>query len=96
VNYSGEGFSLDVLHDDEVGIGFFTDFVNSTNVRVVEPGCRSCFSYQPLSGPFISRGFRKEQLDGNFARELCVFRQVYFTHSARAELLNNAVMGNSL
>src|SRR5712691_8228628 len=89
-----EGAAFDVLHDNKGAISFFTYFIDRADVRVVQCGRSFCLSEQPFLGLLISEGFGRQHLDRHLAIEPDVLGQEYFSHSARTESLENAVMRN--
>jgi len=92
LNQFGESFALDLLHHDEAPSLVFPDFVNCANVRVVKFGGGASFSDQPLLRTLVQRRFDREKLYGHLAVELSVFCEVYLSHPASAELLDNSVV----
>src|SRR6185503_6765321 len=72
------------------------DFVNRENVWMVEIRCCGSFLVKPMQSIFVSRVLMTQDLDCNLASELHVFRKIDHAHPARAELLENSVMGNFL
>src|SRR6185369_560799 len=73
-----------------------TDFMNRENVWMIQVRrCRS-FLLESMQAILVCRVLVTQDLDRNLAPELHVFREIDHTHPARAELIENSVMGNFL
>ncbi len=64
-----ERHAVDVLHDDERRVSLFVDFMNSTDVRMIECSSGFCFSEQPLLRLFVFDRFSRQDLDRDAAIE---------------------------
>ena len=74
----------------------FSDFVDRTDVGVVECGCSTSLAAKPLRCLWVSRQFIGQKFHSHKAPKLGVFCFVNNTHSTAAQLLNNAVVRNDL
>src|SRR5215471_14362111 len=86
-----QSLAIDVLHYDEAAAIFFRNFIDRADVWMIEPGRRPCFTEQALLRLLICCGFRWQELDRHSAVERCVLGEIDFTHSARADFLDDLI-----
>ena len=89
---SPKRLTLDELCDDVVCTVRFADLINGDDVRMVESGGSFGFLYETPHPIGICGEFTWQQLKRYFAIESSVLGQVHFSHPARAEFFDNAVM----
>jgi hypothetical protein len=71
-------------------------FVDGADVRVVQCGRGFGFALETAEGLRIAGEFVGQELQGDVAAQLQVFRLVDHTHTAATDLAEDAVMGNRL
>src|SRR5687768_765156 len=81
----------DVLHGDEALIAVEPDVVDGDDARVVQPGCKTRLTNEPLPGLLIAGRVGAQDLDRDVALEACVMRQVHFSHAPCAERRNDFI-----
>ncbi len=81
----GEASTLDVLHDDEVGVVVLTPVVDRDDARVVQVGSCLGLSAEALDERGLGGELRKEHLDGHGAVEQLVARQEDVGHAPAGE-----------
>ena len=81
------------LHRDEVRTVAFSNLVDVGNVRMIK--CRGRFRLlnETPHAVLVCREVSRQNLQRNFAIKFCILRQVHFTHSARTNLRDDAVVG---
>src|SRR5215472_19096251 len=72
-----------------------TDFVNGADVRVIERGSSPCFAPEAFQCLAIVGHFVGQELESDEAAKIGVFAFEDNAHAASAELLEDAVVGNS-
>ena len=90
-----ERLPLQQFHGDKVLAVGFVDLVDRANVRVIERGSGEGFALKALAGRGIFLHFGRKEFQGHVPAQLEVFGFVDHTHSAAAELRQNAIMRNS-
>jgi hypothetical protein len=63
----------------------FINFINVGDVRMIEPCGRSCFLLEPTQSVFVVGKLGGKYLQGYFAMQPRIVRQINLTHGARAE-----------
>ena len=91
-----EGAALEVLHDDVVTIGLFTNVVNGADVGMVESRGGAGFALEALAGLGVVGEFVGKEFESDAAAETEIFRLVDHAHASPAELLQDAIVGDSL
>src|SRR6266496_6613604 len=80
-----QSLTVDKLHRDEVRAFALTNLVDVRDVRMIER-CRGLrFLNKAAHAVLFGGQLTRQDLQGDFAFELCVLSQIHFTHSARAE-----------
>src|SRR5215467_9002733 len=95
-NHMLQCLAVQEFHGDERLRLMLSNFVNGANVRMVQ--CRSCSCFAPEafeSLRVVGKMFR-EELQRDKAAEICVLGLINHTHSATAELFENAVVRDRL
>src|SRR6185503_49398 len=95
-NAACEGLALHILHHDEAVTGFFADFVDATDMRMIESCCCLCFPHEALPGLLTGNRILRNELDRDFAAERGVVGEINLPHPARAQFAQNAVMTDGL
>jgi len=91
-----ERLPLQQFHGDEGSPVGLVNFVNGADVRVVQRRRGLGFPLKTAEGLCVFGEFVGQELQGDVAAELEVFRLVHNTHPAAAELLHNAVVRDGL
>src|SRR6266550_5794936 len=84
--------AVDEFHGDEIQSIVFADFVNVSDVRMVEGGGGLRFLNEAAHAIAVTGEIGRENLECNLAAELGIFSEINFAHSARADLRANFVM----
>ena len=95
-NRSFERSSLDVLHRDEANSIGFPDFIDVTNVGMVQRRCRPRFPHESAVGINLSQRPVSQYLDRNRTVELQIHRTVDGAHAALAQFGGDLIVRDSL
>src|SRR5206468_10782845 len=71
------------------------DLVNCDDVRMIQRRSGLRLLHEPPHAIRMSSNIRRQNLQRNFAIQLCILRQINFTHSARANLCADFVTAKS-
>src|ERR1700681_4697275 len=86
---------VEVLHDDEGSAVLLADVINGADIGMVESRCGLSLAAKSLERqPVLGDIFRKE-FERNKTIKAGVFSFVNDPHTATAELINNAVVGDN-
>ena len=96
LNPACQRLAFDILHNDEGAAVLFCDFVNSTDIWMVERGGGASLSDKALLGSLVCHRFSSQEFDSDLAAEACVLCEVNLSHAARTELLDDAIVGDCL
>ena len=78
-----QGYSLEVLHCDEVSTVSFPDLMNVTNIGVIQSGGRLGFSQEPLFGCFVLLHLLGQELQSDLAIEWAgILGQIDLSHTS--------------
>jgi hypothetical protein len=88
--------AVEKLHHDERLAVLLTDLVNGADVGMVECGSGPGLAAETFQGLRIVGDVVRKELESDEASELGVFGLVNQAHAAAAQLLQDAVVGNSL
>src|SRR5216684_2013743 len=91
-----QGLPLHQLHRDKGTTVGFVNFVNRTDIRMVQRGGGPRLAAKTLKRLRVFGEFFGKKLQPNMAAELQVFGLVNHAHAAAAELAEDVVMGNLL
>jgi hypothetical protein len=91
-----ERFAFEALHGDEGFAVFLADVVDGANIGVIEGGGGLGFALEPGEGLGIFGDGVWEEFQSDEAAQARVFAFVDDAHSAAAEFLEDAVMGDCL
>jgi hypothetical protein len=91
-----EGHPVQKFHDDEWLATVLADLVNGANVRVVQGRCRLRLSLETGQRLGVFCNLIRQELQCNKSAQGYVFRLIHHTHAAAAQLLKDAVVGDSL
>src|ERR1043165_2347133 len=91
-----QGYPLDVLHRDEVAAAFGSQFVNNTDVRMIEGGGGKRFLFKTSYPLRVSRELLGNEFEGDLAAQFCVFGEIDLAHSTRPQRAQNRVRTNLL
>ena len=95
-NHVPKGLSFQEFHGDERSPIGFVDFVDGTNVRVVQGRRGLGFPLKPAEGLRVVGEFVGKELQSDVAAQLEVLRLVHNTHPAPTQLLHYAVVRDGL
>ena len=87
-----EAFPFVVGHGDEELAFTLINFMNGSDVGVVQFRCGSGFVYKSIPGRFIACQFRWKKLQGDDTLEFCILGFVDITHASAAQLLDDLIM----
>src|SRR5579862_1555350 len=57
-----QGYAVDIFHDDEGSSLGFVNFVNGTDVRMIQSGCSLCLTLEPCHRLRIVGNFLRQEL----------------------------------
>ena len=86
MNLRVQGLAFDKLHRDEVHAVSFTNFINVSDVGMVERRRGFCLLNETAHAILVCSKVSRQNLQSNFAIKFCVLRQINLTHPARADL----------
>jgi len=87
---------VEKLHGNECLLAMLADFVDRTDVGMIQCRRGARLPAKPFEGLRITRESIRQEFEGHEAAEVGVFRFVDHAHAAATELLDNAVMRNGL
>ena len=76
--------AFNVLHHKVVRPFGFADVEDGDDVRVIESGGCPCFLLEPTHALGVLCELNRKELDGNFAIQTIIERQMDFAHAASA------------
>ena len=88
--------ALQELHRNERLPRLFTDVIYGADVGVIQGRRSLCFSLESGQGMWILGYILGKKLERDKTAETCILSLVHDSHSAAAELLNDAVMRDGL
>src|ERR1700751_2518102 len=88
--------AIEEFHHDERLTVLLTDVVDSTDIRMVQRRGSLCLPLKPGERLMIAGDILRQELERHKAMKACVLRFVNHTHSASAELLDDAIVGDGL
>src|SRR5678816_2051444 len=92
VDLLAESYAFNKLHGDEVRPLALTNLVNVRDVWMVESSGGRGLLFETAHSILVNSHFGGKNLQGDFAMELQILRQINFAHPALADLGNRAVM----
>ena len=95
VNLSRKSLAIDKLHRDEVRAVALANLVDVRDVWMIERGRRFRFLNETAHAVLIRGKISGQNLHRHFAIEFRVLGQIDLTHSARADLRDDAVVRQS-
>src|ERR1700746_2587125 len=87
---------LEVLHDDEGLLVLLVNFVNGANIGMIERRSRARLPLKALQRLRVRGDVFRKKFEGDEAAKLDVLRLIDDTHTATAELFDDAVMRDGL
>jgi hypothetical protein len=84
------------FHGDERMPVLFADVVDGADIGMIQRGGGLGLALKTCQRARIARNFRREKLEGHEAVQPRVLGLINHAHSATAELLQNAIVGDSL
>jgi len=81
----GEGFALQILHDEEIDAVLMADVVERTDVRMAQAGDGLGFALEALAGLWAEGKMRGENFDGDGAVEAGVTSAIDLAHASGAD-----------
>src|SRR5258708_37466004 len=96
MNLLAQRSAIDKLHGDEVHTVTLADFMDGSDVRMIERrrGCR--FLFEAPYSILIRREVSRKNLQRDLAVQARVLGQINFAHAARADLRDDFVMRDGL
>ncbi len=91
-----QGDAIQKLHGDERLLPVFADFVDGTNIGVVEGGGGPRLPAKAFESLRIARHFLGQELEGDEAAKLRVFGFVNHAHASAAKFLDDAIVRDDL
>src|ERR1039458_8452776 len=91
-----QGYTIEKLHGDESPAVFFADVVNRADVGMVQPRCSFRLTPKSFQSLVIVGQVFGQEFKSNEAVKPYVLGLIDHSHSARAQLLDDAVMRDSL
>ena len=85
--------AFEILHDDKGAAILLADIVNGADVRVIQRRRGSSLAAKATQRVRVASQFVRQELHRDNPMEPLVLRLVHDAHPARADLLENAVMG---
>ena len=95
MNFLAQRHAVNKLHRNEVHAVSFTNFIDVSDVRMIERRRSFGFLDKPSHSILIRSQFSRQNLQRHLAFELRVLRQIHFAHSTFADLRDNTVMRQS-
>src|SRR5579871_2072661 len=89
-----EGFPIEQLHHQKWMALRLTDVENRANIGMIDRRSSACLSLKTAERLRVSSHFRRQKLESHEAVQADVLGLVNHAHSAAAQLLDDAVMGN--
>ncbi len=91
-----QGQAIQKFHGDEGLLAVFADFVDGADIGMVESGSGAGLPAKAFESLRVARHLLGQKFQGDEAAEFGVFRFVDDAHAATAELLDDAVVRDSL
>ena len=88
--------ALQILHGDEGAAVLLADVMNGADVGMIQRGRGASLALEPAQRLPVASQFVRQELERDEATEPGVLRFVNHAHSAAAELLDDAVVGEGL
>ena len=88
-----QGLPFQQLHDDEGAAIKLGDVVNCADVRVIQSGSSARLSLKTAERQWVMSDPIRQELERHEAVQAGILGFVNHTHSATAQLLDDAVMG---
>src|SRR5689334_8844239 len=85
-----QGCPVQKFHHDEGTAILLVDFVNRTDVRVIQSRGGSCLALETAESLGISGNVVRKELEGYEAAELCILGFVHNSHAPTAKFLDDA------
>ena len=87
-----ERYAIEKLHCDKAPSILLANFVDGTNIWMVQGGSSPCLPTKALQRLCVSGQFIGEELQGDESTKLSILGLVDHTHSTTANFLDNAVV----
>jgi hypothetical protein len=87
-----ESLAVEEFHGDKLLAVLFADFVNGTNVGMIEGGSGLGFAFEAREGLRVAGDFGREKFESYEAVEICVFGFVDDAHPAAAQFFEDAIV----
>src|SRR5208282_1443922 len=91
-----DGNAADIFHHQKVHSLLAAEFVNHSDIGMIQLGESQRLSAEALSGCFVRKHAGRKDLDGYVPFELLVGSPEHHAHSAGSDLLQHAVMAQNL
>ena len=89
-------FALEEFHHDKRLTGMFVDFVNGTNMRMVQGGGGARFAQESFNRLFVRRRVRRKKLQGDGPAEHGIVSAINHAHPTTTKFLKDAVVRDGL
>ena len=94
-NHITEGEPVYELHRNEVHTVALPDFIDVSDIRMIQSGRGFRLAHKPLHPIAIRCQVRRQNFQRDFAIKSCVLREVHFAHATGTNLGDNAIMGKA-
>ena len=91
-----QGHAFEQLHGDKTPTGVFADFIDGTNIGMIQGGGGASLALETLEGLWVMGQFIGQELEGHMAAELEILGFEDHTHPAAAQLADDAVVRDGL
>ena len=91
-----QGYAVQKFHGDKSLLAMFADFVDGTNIGMIQSGCRTRLPAKAFERLRVSRQFIREEFEGDETAKLGVLSFIDHTHPATTELLDDVVVRDGL
>jgi hypothetical protein len=84
--------AIQILHHDEGAVVFLADFVDRTDVRMIQRRCSLCFPVEPFQRLRIQGNVIWEELERHEAVQASVLCLIHNAHATATEFLDDAIV----
>ena len=95
LNHITERLAVYELHRHEVHTVALPDFIDVSDIRMIQSGRGFRLAHKPFHSIAIRCQVRGQNFQRDFAIKFCVLREVHFAHAPRAQLGDNAIVGQA-
>ena len=95
LNHLTEGVAVYELHRNEVHTVALPDFIDVSDIRMIQSGRGFRLAHKPLHPIAIRCQVRRQSFQRDFAIKFCVLREVHFAHATCTNPGDNAIVGKA-